>query len=148
MQTTQAYLLQRIVRQPNGCWLWTLSVNSWGYGRTAARLGERSTHRMAYAAFTGPIPAGMKVLHRCDTPRCVNPEHLFRGTDSDNVQDCLVKGRHVALAGEDNPLAKLTMEAATVIRAAPRSSIAALARRYGVSRRAVSFVMEGKTWKS
>lgn len=77
-----------------GCWLWTKSVGSHGYGQMMfADKKPRLVHRLAYEAYVGPIPEGLHVLHRCDTRSCCNPEHLFVGTAKDNMQDCKRKGR-------------------------------------------------------
>lgn len=89
----------------NDCWIWTGAKNRDGYGsfwngeRLAGRNGKRGgprmvlAHRWSFAHFIGAIPAGLYVLHRCDTPSCVNPDHLFLGTQADNVRDCANKGR-------------------------------------------------------
>lgn len=77
-----------------GCWLWTASTNSKGYGTIAvAKNKTEMAHRVAYQLFVGEIPQGKTVLHRCDTPCCVNPDHLFLGTRADNSLDMNVKGR-------------------------------------------------------
>jgi hypothetical protein len=77
----------------SGCFLWAGATNRDGYG--AFGIGKRTVraHRLAFEHERGPIPAGLKVLHRCDTPQCVNPEHLFVGTDLDNQRDMIAKGR-------------------------------------------------------
>lgn len=88
--------------EPNtGCVLWLGNHNAAGYGRfgmepspSAKRgLKNRLAHRYSYATFRGPIPESLCVLHRCDTPACVNPDHLFLGTHADNVSDKEKKGR-------------------------------------------------------
>lgn len=77
-----------------GCHLWLRTVCKDGYGRVGIP-GKSPVliHRIAYAQFVGPIPDGMKVCHRCDTPSCVNPDHLFVGTQFDNLRDMWSKGR-------------------------------------------------------
>lgn len=72
------------------CWLWTGKLDRKGYGR----FGTHRAHRYSYETMIGDIPRGMFVCHRCDTPGCVRPTHLFLGTARDNMQDCLRKGRH------------------------------------------------------
>lgn len=76
--------------EPNtGCWIWLGSANSEG----RAQMGSRTAARVSYAAYKGPIPEGLSVLHRCDEPICVNPDHLFLGTHTDNMRDMSRKGR-------------------------------------------------------
>ena len=87
----------------SGCIEWTGRLDRKGYGRTTAPTGEVLTHRIAYAMHHGTVPDGLHVLHRCDNPKCVNPRHLFLGTNDDNMADKVRKGRTVSLWGRDNP---------------------------------------------
>src|SRR5574343_697551 len=81
------------VTKTDACWLWTGALSEKGYGLCSASGELWRAHRLAWHHFNGPIPTGMHVLHRCDRPPCVNPEHLFLGTDTDNLKDCYAKGR-------------------------------------------------------
>ena len=86
------------VQKTDGCWLWTGSRNrTWAYGRFRSGPGRRSVlaHRFAWELVHGPIPGGLFVCHHCDNPSCVNPEHLFLGTHTDNMRDMVNKGRDV-----------------------------------------------------
>ena len=77
------------------CWPWTASVvKNLGYGQFGMGGTMMRSHRVAWELSNGPIPAGMFVLHKCDNPPCCNPQHLFIGTQTDNMQDALAKGRH------------------------------------------------------
>lgn len=78
------------------CWLWKSSRGPKGYGQFTVKRGSNPvlTHRLAWELTSGPIEGGLFVLHRCDNPPCCNPEHLFLGTNADNVRDMMSKGRH------------------------------------------------------
>lgn len=78
-----------------GCIEWTGSVAGYGYGVLSFYKRNYYVHRLAYRLFIGKIPNHLMVCHRCDNPRCFNPEHLFLGTAKDNVQDMIKKGRAV-----------------------------------------------------
>lgn len=88
----------KVDRNPDGCWLWTGSKSSHGYGQLFSMVGGHRavlhTHRISWELHNGPIPDGLWVLHRCDVRPCVRPDHLFLGTRQDNTDDMMAKGRH------------------------------------------------------
>jgi hypothetical protein len=81
------------VRKTDGCWLWTGSAHVRGYGSMKIDYRTVRAHRLSYEMANGPIPAGAVVCHRCDTPACVRPDHLFIGGQSENMLDASAKGR-------------------------------------------------------
>lgn len=84
------------IAKGDGCWMWTGLTNERGYGRffVSRADGTVLAHRFSYARAIGPISEGMLICHHCDTPGCVRPEHLFAGTQLDNLRDMSSKGRH------------------------------------------------------
>jgi hypothetical protein len=78
----------------DGCWIWTASLDGKGYGQYWRGDRKVIASRHAYEIWCGPLSSGVQVLHRCDTPACVRPDHLFEGSQRDNAQDCVEKGRH------------------------------------------------------
>lgn len=86
--------MDKVMPEPmSGCWLWTGCALPSGYGNFRDGGGMTLAHRFAYGQFVGAIPSGGVVMHKCDTPCCVNPEHLSIGTHADNVADKVKKGR-------------------------------------------------------
>ena len=82
------------VEKTENCWLWKRACNQYGYGVINIGAGKNKlAHRLAWELTQGPIPSGIDVLHHCDNPPCVNPAHLFLGTQLDNVHDMYAKSR-------------------------------------------------------
>ena len=141
----------KVDQQPeDGCWLWTGATKELGYG--VIGLGRRDegtakAHRVAWMLYRGEIPEGMCILHRCDQPKCVRPEHLFCGTLSDNMKDCVSKGRNFIPdnRGTNAKWAKLTETAVQDIRSKAMSGVA-YARKYNVSKSAIYQIWCGNNW--
>ena len=106
MTVTDSFLAKVHIGEPPAkeCWEWQGRKDKGGYGRLDARLA----HRVAWELLEGPIPENLCVLHSCDNPSCVNPYHLFLGTQKDNVADMIAKGRGSNRIGESNPNAQIT----------------------------------------
>ena len=82
------------IQKTDGCWNWTGALNTHGYGHMRVNSRQTPMHRLSWEKANGPIPDGLSVLHKCDNRRCVRPDHLFLGTQADNMQDKIAKGRH------------------------------------------------------
>lgn len=154
------------VEKTDGCWLWTGNTDSYGYGRInrGGSDGKHlSTHRVSWEMARGPIPEGLMVLHRCDVPACVRPDHLFTGDASANSHDMVFKGRSKTRArvhgdlvneklqrlGERHGMAKLTANDVRAIRAAytDGETQAAISRRFRVNQAHVSDIVHREVWK-
>ena len=130
----------------NGCWLWTGNTDKDGYGIMGIRRSSQyRAHRVAYEIFVDEIPAGMFVCHACDTPSCINPEHLFVGSAKDNMKDMWRKGRKIAPKGERHPMAKLTDLQVQQIRElrANGKTLLSIANQFGVTFQHVSLLYRG-----
>jgi len=127
----------------SGCWVWMGALLPKGYGHSA--FGR--PHRIAWSAYRGAIPDGLWVLHRCDVPSCCNPDHLFLGTNQDNVDDKVRKGRAKTKSqrGTSNGFAKLSDDIVKHIRQSglPNWEIA---KALNVSRPTISRVRRGLSW--
>lgn len=93
--TPEGRFWQKVEKTKGGCWNWVAAKNNCGYGLTHFDGKRISAHRLSFQLANGVIPGGMQVLHRCDNRACVNPEHLFLGSNRDNMLDMLAKGRGV-----------------------------------------------------
>ena len=146
----------QILENENGCWEWQGSINDSGYGRTSIyESHERClSHRLTYMLFIGEIPKGMHICHKCDNPRCCNPDHLFPGTPKDNIRDCVKKGRAApgykkARPGVLHGNAKLDDEKVKQIRKLyeEKHTFADIARIYEMSECRISQICKRTAWK-
>lgn len=138
--------------EPEECWIWQRTHNGQGYGMLRVAGRKVYAHRLAFELSGHVIPDGFHILHECDNPRCINPEHLSAGTRSKNMADCHARGRSripaPRMKGEANGSAKLTASAVALIREAlARGEIQrVIAERHDVSQTLVSAIKRGRLW--
>lgn len=128
-----------------GCWLWMGELMPNGYGRIAYAQHREGAHRFAYRRFVCD-PGKLMVLHKCDVPSCVNPDHLFAGTQADNMKDKAAKRRTADRFGEKHPLCRLTDEQVAAIHADWDNGKRQLeiAEKFGVTQSHVSRLLSGQ----
>jgi len=151
------------VRKTDRCWEWTglRFADSMRYGRFSFNGGSLRVHRLSWILAHGPIPDGLFVLHRCDNPICVWPDHLFLGTQAENIRDCVSKGRNAIgdrngsrlnrgrHRGTLNPSAKLTEPDVTAIRRLVghgQITRADIGRLYAVTGQTVTSIARRRLW--
>jgi len=150
------------VKKTDRCWLWTASTTR-GYGQFVNNGIQGQAHRFSFRLHKGEIPEGKSVCHSCDVRNCVNPEHLWLGTATDNMRDAVKKGRIATGSrngcsthperlkrGRENKKAKLTPEIVLTIRVRYSQggvSLQRLADEHGVTKQSVWFIIHNKHWR-
>ena len=129
----------------SGCWLWTGPHYPDGYGRLWVNGKHSLAHRLQWERFNGPIPKGMLICHHCDTPPCINPDHLFLGTHTDNMRDAARKGRQKNQWGEKNSNAIFTEDQIRAIRNDNRIA-RLIASEYGAAEITISQIKSRHRW--
>lgn len=139
---------------PDACWLWQGAMDgAYGYGAFFCHGKNHRAHRFAYELLVGPIPEGLFVCHSCDNPPCVNPAHLWVGTNYDNFSDMRAKGRAaVPVANKDEACHQAKLTAADVREIRRRRAEAgvpysALAAAYGVTKTNAWYIVNRRTWR-
>lgn len=148
----EATFWETAIREPNGCWLWAGAVAR-DYGVVQFKKKAWRAHRLAWTlANKRPIPEGLYILHTCDEPLCIRPDHLYTGTQSDNMKDAYARGRWVRKGqpgGEAHAMAKLTENDVDVIRKRllAGETQARLSLEYGVTQSNISSISRGVSWQ-
>jgi len=135
----EAFELHSWIVADSGCWEWADARDFHGYGALTYEQRTRKAHRVAYESWVGPVPDGHHVLHSCDNPPCINPDHLSTGTHADNMRDMAARAR----SGKT----KLTWDQVRDIRTRAGQSGASMAREFSVSTDAIYRILRGDTWR-
>jgi hypothetical protein len=147
MKTLRERFDAKWMPEPNsGCWLWIGVLDKSGYARTTINKSKHIASRVAWELYRGVIPKGICVCHHCDTPACVNPDHLFLGNRVDNNLDRDKKRRTKACIGEQHPKAKFTNNQIMEIRNDSRP-FCVIAIDRGVTRSTIRRIKNRLTWK-
>jgi len=148
------------VTKTNGCWLWEGHTSHNGYGRLHIYINDKRkivpAHRLSWEIHNGPVPKGILVLHKCDNPPCVNPDHLFLGTNKDNTQDSLMKGRACLTnckpqKGEKNGSAILNENMVESVRYQRKNynyTFKELAGLFNISPSQIANIIHGRSWRN
>ena len=148
-QRSKQWLLQRVAKAPNGCWLWSKVKTGAGYGHFTMKGKTILAHRYSWELRHGPIPKHKVVCHQCDNPACINPDHLFLGSLKDNSRDMVKKKRCHPRHGVTHPCHKLTEDEVRKIRLYHANGIPqkTLVAQFRVSASVISQVVHRKSWK-
>lgn len=134
------------VDRSGSCWVWTGSCDWQGYGKFGVGDKNVMAHRFSWSNAHGVIPEGMLVCHKCDNPPCVNPDHLFMGSQAENVRDMIAKGRGNHPRGENHPRARLSDKQVIKIRSSEEPG-KTIALRYGISQSLVGQIRRLAVWR-
>jgi hypothetical protein len=143
---------KKVAKSEDGCWLWIArGKTAFGYGLFKDRFETHTmpAHRWSWMLTYGEIPPGAWVLHKCDTPACVRPDHLYIGGLAENTRDAIVRNRYKSYPGQSHPNAKFTDDDVRAIRArfAAGETNRQIAADYAVTYQAVAHVTSGRAWR-
>lgn len=135
------------IKKTPSCWIWSSISQGHRYGVISIEKKRWRAHRASYLLHYGSFDENLHVLHKCDDPRCVNPEHLFLGSHQENMKDRNFKKRYACLVGEKNGQAKLTAADVIYIRSKPGIPIKKLAQTLNVSIGCIEDIIYNRSWK-
>lgn len=147
---TKENIQERVIIDENGCWIWQGARKnpgiSLGYGSVFFNGANMNAHRASWWVHYGPVPSGVHVCHKCDVALCVNPAHLFLGTQSDNMRDMWAKKRHPK--SKPGQSSKLSQSEVAKIREllGQKTRQKIIAAQFGISQSTVSLISTGKHW--
>lgn len=143
---TKSAFLKKVNKNPEtGCWIWAGRIDHKGYGVLWNNGKHVKAHRLSWEFHNGAIPDKMSVCHHCDTPPCVNPDHLFIGLQADNVRDMDSKGRRGAAKGSKHGRSILTEDQVLLVFKDRRSDML-IAAELGVSKSTINAIRSGQNW--
>ena len=152
----------KFIKKETGCWEWEASLNNKGYGWFRYNGHNQLAHRVSYQLYVGDIPKDKCILHKCNNPKCVNPDHLYVGTHKDNASDMIKAGHHYSpfrdhiyntssyLPGEKHSMAKLNVDDVMCIKRMLRDGIQQwlIAWIYKITQANISYINTGKSWSN
>lgn len=145
-QSAQERLLEYSFFNQSGCIEWTGAKNKRGYGILKWERKSTLAHRLAYETFCEEIPKEKHVLHKCDNPKCINTDHLFLGSNKENVNDRVLKNRSFSPKGEKNNKAILSKKDILVIRKL-KEPYSVIAKKFGVCKSTIGWIKTNQTWR-
>lgn len=137
---------RNVEQKETGCWEWMGAKTKNGYGHMNIFYKNQYAHRISYEIKYGEIPVGMVACHKCDNPACVNPDHIFIGTQKDNIQDMIKKGRNEIVGNMKYPFSKI-IEIRDKYNNGEKN-YSKLGRIFGISKQYIWFIINNKTRKT
>lgn len=138
-----------VIDQTSGCWLWQKAKEAFGYGVIRADNKRYLAHRLSYKVYNGKLDDKLLVLHKCDVPACINPDHLYMGTYKNNMEDCVRRGRFASRDRKPNAKLKSTdIQTIKNLYFAEKLTHKEIAHVYKVSIRLIGDVVNEKRWSN
>ncbi len=148
LETSKNYFFSHVIKNKNKCWEWTGPLRK-GYGAMAYFRRSIGAHKFSWLISNGNIPEGLFVLHKCDTPTCTNPSHLWLGTPKENMEDMIQKKRDKKLKGTEIKNSKLTEDKVQEIKRMLREEKTPqeIVNHFNISLSSIYDIKDGRTWK-